>query len=307
MFAVVAGTLTASAIYKNNAYDFVINGISAKVNGNYSEVIPVGEFVVDVSITNKGGGTSVLVLLASYAENGQMLKVQSQKKSFGKGETSASSFEIENTAGNISTLKAFLLNSENELIPVAKTFALSNLDSVISAYANSDGQLIVQTIGGRELIVSPCLCSESFDSYEVGTRFDIVKPAGEFDAILYVDETPYTVHFSSIYYVLTAKKEVSSVDAWRYKVAGMESSTYFVPYESTVYIEGKTSPELAGKLIHIVLSSEATSYMYDAFVDEDGTISVAHTQGEDGTNVWYGPKDLYFSRVLYSKPFTPMV
>ena len=52
---------------------------------------------------------------------------------FGAGETSICAFNIENEDSKIVALKAFLLNSDEELIPIAKAFTFRNYDVVVAS------------------------------------------------------------------------------------------------------------------------------------------------------------------------------
>ena len=89
----------------------------------------------------------------------------------------------------------------------------------------------------------------TFADYEVGTKFYLTQPTGEFSVTVNVNDTPYLVGFTDIYYELTAKHDFSDEDAWIYK----DYKTQFVPYEIELHIEGFTNSSLAGRQIDIAL------------------------------------------------------
>lgn len=303
--ALIIGSITAVAVYQESAYDFSVNGISPKIGSTYFEEIPEEDFSAVVSITNKGDASSITVLLAAYGVDGQMLKAQYQTIYVGANKTSSCEFDIENADGEITALKAFLLNSEEELIPVAKAFTFRNYDVVVSAYMSSNDELVVQTIEGKEYKVT---CSQngqtSFSEYDVGSRFYLAEPSGEFDVPVYINDILYTVHFDAIYYELTRKNTGDNV--WLHKSSKTSSQVHYVPYEATVYISGETDSSLAGYGMHITLAdlSLGNIWGYDTEIETDGSFSIALTQG-DGTsnyNVWRAPKSLVFNSVQIYNP-----
>lgn len=297
----IIGSITAVAVYQETAYDFSVNGISSKTDGVYSEGIPTEDFSAEVSITNKGDASSITVLLAAYGIDGQMLKAQYKTMHFGAGETSSCAFDIENEDSKIVALKAFLLNSDEELIPIAKAFTFRNYDVVVSAYMTSNNELIIQTVDGKEYTVN---CSQngqtSFSKYDVGSRFYLTAPSGEFDVPVYLNDIPYTVHFDDVYYELTKKNTADNV--WLHR----NGQTYYVPYEVTVYISGATDPSLAGHEVYISLAdlTLGNHWSYDAVIENDGSFSVALTQGDciSNYNIWRAPKTLVFNCVQIYEP-----
>ena len=290
----IIGSISAYAIYQNNAYDYTINGISVKINGEYVESIPSVDFSAEVSVTNRSEAGPIMVLLTAYSDDGQMLRAQYQTIHIGTNETLTCAFDVANANGKVSSLKAFLLNSESELIPVAQAFTLSRQDIVVSAYMNDLDELVVCTFEGREIVVGKATqCSTSFADFEIGTKFNLTEPAGEFDVTVFVDDASHVVSFDPIYYDLTGKSDPAAVAAWYYN----SSSAYYVPYQTTVYINGSTDTALAGGEIEICLGSTQESYCYTATIQDDGAFSVAHTQGDGNGTVWYSPLPLYLKWV----------
>lgn len=126
--------------------------------------------------------------------------------------------------------------------------------SIVNAYVDSEGDLIVE-LSNHKVINAGNVGSNysadklTFADYEVGTKFYLTQPTGEFSVTVNVNDTPYLVGFTDIYYELTAKHDFSDEDAWIYK----DYKTQFVPYEIELHIEGFTNSSLAGRQIDIAL------------------------------------------------------
>lgn len=295
-FIIFGISITALASYQNKAYDFSINGISPKVEGSYYESIPVADFTAEVSITNKGSATSIMVLLATYAENGQMIQAQYQTKTFGANETSVCAFKVNNVDGKVFALKAFLLNSEKELIPVARSFSLSNLDMVVFAYVNDEKELIVRTGSGEEFIVNTAeQKGNSFSDYEIGTKFYLEYPKGEFDIPVVVNGKEYTIHVSEVYYELTAIKDTTDDSAWTLTRGTAGSTASFTPFNGTMNVQAVTSPELVGAKGFFFFGNSTIRFMYPFVVAENGTITVCYEQN------LLSPVGLYFQELSLAK------
>lgn len=84
--------------------------------------------------------------------------------------------------------------------------------SIVNAYVDSEGDLIVE-LSNHKVINAGNVGSNysadklTFADYEVGTKFYLTQPTGEFEVNVDVDDVPYTVKFSEIYYELTAKND----------------------------------------------------------------------------------------------------
>ena len=110
--------------------------------------------------------------------------------------------------------------------------------SIVNAYVDSEGDLIVE-LSNHKVINAGNVGSNysadklTFADYEVGTKFYLTQPTGEFSVTVNVNDTPYLVGFTDIYYELTAKHDFSDEDAWIYK----DYKTQFVPYEIELHNE----------------------------------------------------------------------
>lgn len=144
--------------------------------------------------------------------------------------------------------------------------------SIVNAYVDSDGDLIVE-LSNHKVINAGNVGSNysadklTFADYEVGTKFYLTQPTGEFSVTVNVNDTPYLVGFTDIYYELTAKHDFSDEDAWIYK----DYKTQFVPYEIELHIEGFTNSSLAGRQIDIALSGLFGGY---SEILPDGSFSI---------------------------------
>ena len=144
--------------------------------------------------------------------------------------------------------------------------------SIVNAYVDSEGDLIVE-LSNHKVINAGNVGSNyiadklTFADYEVGTKFYLTQPTGEFSVTVNVNNTPYLVGFTDIYYELTAKHDFSDEDAWIYK----DYKTQFVPYEIELHIEGFTNSSLAGRQIDIALSGLFGGY---SEILPDGSFSI---------------------------------
>ena len=144
--------------------------------------------------------------------------------------------------------------------------------SIVNAYVDSEGDLIVE-LSNHKVINAGNVGSNysadklTFADYEIGTKFYLTQPTGEFSVTVNVNDTPYLVGFTDIYYELTAKHDFSDEDAWIYK----DYKTQFVPYEIELHIEGFTNSSLAGRQIDIALSGLFGGY---SEILPDGSFSI---------------------------------
>lgn len=292
---VIGASITAFAAHQNNTYDFVINGISLKVDETYYKEVPTTDFKAELSITNNSTAATIVVLLASYSENGQMVSVQYQTKSFDANETVVCTFDVKNVDGNIAAIKAFLLNSKEELIPIARTFSFSNMDMVVSAYVNDSNELIVRTHKGDELVVNRANPKTgSFSDYEIGTKFHLEYPKGEFDIPVTVNNNTYTIHVKDIYYELTSINDISDPNAWTSVDYSTNGGSYFARYNLTMHINASTTPDLAGATVQFYFSDNMVRPNFGGTVAADGTISIIEEINQDGGQYWFSPRALYF-------------
>lgn len=185
--------------------------------------------------------------------------------------------------------------------------------SIVNAYVDSEGDLIVE-LSNHKVINAGNVGSNysadklTFADYEIGTKFYLTQPTGEFEVDVDVDDVPYTVKFSEIYYELTAKNDFNDENSW----IKSNRMTKFVPYEVTVHIDGVTDTNLAGCEIDIIFAdSSYGNWRYRFPIEEDGSFSLSFIQGRDGTDYWGAPKILTFKQLIintvkeHEKPSNP--
>ena len=172
--------------------------------------------------------------------------------------------------------------------------------SIVNAYVDSEGDLIVE-LSNHKVINAGNVGSNysadklTFADYEVGTKFYLTQPTGEFEVNVDVDDVPYTVKFSEIYYELTAKNDFNDENSW----IKSNRMTKFVPYEVTVHIDGVTDTNLAGHEVDIIFAdSSYGNWRYRFPIEEDGSFSLSFIQGRDGTDYWGAPKILTFKQLI---------
>ena len=172
--------------------------------------------------------------------------------------------------------------------------------SVTDAYVNTNGDLMIALSSGRTINAGNVgtggsLSSLTFADYDVGTRFYLVKPTGEFDVPVMSNGEKYTIHFGEVYYELTADY-TGDARAW----ICTENNTVYAPYRATMHIEGSTDPALAGRSLTVsfqLTNGTAISWGYTAKITDDGSFSASVTQGDDGTTPWNAPKNLVLNKV----------
>lgn len=169
--------------------------------------------------------------------------------------------------------------------------------SIVNAYVDSEGDLIVE-LSNHKVINAGNVGSNysadklTFADYEVGTKFYLTQPTGEFEVDVDVDDVPYTVKFSEIYYELTAKNDFNDENSW----IKSNRMTKFVPYEVTVHIDGVTDPNLARRKVDITLAdSSYGSWNYVTPIEDDGSFSLREV-----TRYWIEPKNLTFEQLIIS-------
>lgn len=174
--------------------------------------------------------------------------------------------------------------------------------SIVNAYVDSEGDLIVE-LSNHKVINAGNVGSNysadklTFADYEVGTKFYLTQPTGEFEVNVDDDDVPYTVKFSEIYYELTAKNDFNDENSW----IKSNRMTKFVPYEVTVHIDGVTDTNLAGRKVEITFAdSSYGNWRYCIPIENDGSFSLSFIQGRDGTNYWGAPKILIFKQLIIS-------
>lgn len=176
--------------------------------------------------------------------------------------------------------------------------------SVSNIQIDQSGDLIVTLSNGRIINaggVNTETTSKTFADYEVGTRFYLTQPEGEFEVSVFIGEsleTEIVVHFEEIYYELTEKNSFDDSSAWYYS----KGHTQYCPYEITVHIEGYIEPVVDITRIRISLMDISThsSWGYEVdSINENGDFLIDTLQKP---NTWYKPPKLYLRHVSLTLP-----
>lgn len=292
--AVLGANGTIAKTLSRAASQYVLNDIAVYAGGSLQETIPASAFSVSVSITSKTGDDTVYVVLAAYDDAGAMVMAKSSSKFIAANQTVSCQFEFANSAGNINSLKAFVLDSAANVLPVAGSISVSNQIVVESAYFDND-DLILSMSDGTQRRVS-LGTAETFADYEVGTVFP-VEPREEFDWPVVVKGREYTVHIESMYYELAKKNDITDTTAYAYN---KKTSTYiYQPYEVKVYINAKTDAELEGSEIGFYFYSPSSTYYYSGIIESGGRVHIVWTQyvtEDTSSSAWIAPKSLMFKQ-----------
>ena len=174
--------------------------------------------------------------------------------------------------------------------------------SVTDAYVDQSGNLMIELSSGRtinagNISTGGTMSNLTFADYSVGTKFYLLQPSGAFDITVYLDNTPYVVHFDNVYYQLTAKNDYTDESAWKYQ----DGITDFDPYKVTVHIEGHTDAALAGDRITVAFwDTLGGSYSWNLDIADDGSFSKTYDQ-----RGWLCPKSLELSRLAIEQTIIP--
>lgn len=296
VIAVLGANGTIAKTLSRAASQYVLNDIAVYAGGSLQETIPASAFSASVSITSKTGDDMVYVVLAAYDDAGAMVMAKSSSKFIAANQTVSCQFEFANSAGNINSLKAFVLDSAANVLPVAGSISVNNQIVVESAYFDND-DLILSMSDGTQRRVS-LGTAETFADYEVGTVFP-VEPREEFDWPVIVNGREYTVHIESMYYELAKKNDITDTTAYAKK-----SGTYiYQPYEVKVYINAKTDAALEGSEIGFYFYSPSSTYYYSGIIESGGRIHIVWTQyvtEDTSSTAWIAPKSLMFKQASIS-------
>lgn len=176
--------------------------------------------------------------------------------------------------------------------------------SVTDAYVDAGGDLMIKLSSGRTINAGNVgtggsLSSLTFADYDVGTRFYLVKPTGEFGVPVMSNGENYTIHFDEVYYELSAKYGDDEAGAWIFK----NNSTRYAPYRVTMHVSGTTTPELEGcklAVTFIPLGGASLVTEHIAEIDEKGNFYTEFTFGDNETAAWSAPRNLVLNKVTLS-------
>ncbi len=117
--------LTNATVHLKEAYR--INSITIKdMSGNNLQAIPTGTFLATVSFTNVASSADAVIILAEYSEAGTfkgLLYIQTEDVP--TGSTIKLSIPVDNSTGDIASLKAFCLDSFGSLTPMCNSSSFS--------------------------------------------------------------------------------------------------------------------------------------------------------------------------------------
>ncbi len=300
------------------------NNAAVITKGDTTVIVPIGQPYILVN------GKTVAMDTAALVQNGRTyVPIRAVLEAFGadvewdNGKifvTSPANGEFENIYIDKDGNLIFELANGNKINAGSVSNGKDGRDgsdgvSVVNAYVDGSGNLMIALSNGRTINagnvgVGGSMSGLTFADYSVGTKFYLTQPTGAFDVTVIVGNVPYVVEFDSVYYELTAKHSYDDADAWTYEDGKNSSTSYFLPYEVTMYINGQTDATLAGKTVQAAFGSDnAGGWSYEAVIASDGSFSVSHTQGENGkTTPWYAPKNLFLRKVsIYGNSSNPSI
>lgn len=289
------------------------NNAAVITKGDTTVIVPIGQSYILVN------GKTVAMDTAALVQNGRTyVPIRAVLEAFGAdvewdngkiSVTSPASGEFENIYIDKDGNLIFELANGNKINAGSVSNGKDGRDgsdgvSVVNAYVDGSGNLMIALSNGRTINagnvgVGGSMSGLTFADYSVGTKFYLTQPTGAFDVTVIVGNVPYVVEFDSVYYELTAKHSYDDADAWTYKDGKNSSTSYFLPYEVTMYINGQTDATLAGKTVQAEFGSDITGgWSYGAVIASDGSFSVSHTHGGNGDiNQWNAPVNVFLRRV----------
>ena len=101
--------------------EYTLNGLAVRDSATYEllEDIPTGKFLVEVSVTNLSATEIDTVLLAYYTDEGQMVGMNYMFANTPVGYTAVFGAAVDNSAGNIGIIRAFVLPTLGNPVPLA--------------------------------------------------------------------------------------------------------------------------------------------------------------------------------------------
>ena len=116
-----------TAIGAGRGIEYKITDISL-LDGNYNPIskIPNSTFYVEVSVKNLSSSTMDTLVLATYDEDGRFLGMQYLRSNPPIGYTFVLGTTIDNSDGDIATIKAFVLPVLGSMVPLAESMEFSN-------------------------------------------------------------------------------------------------------------------------------------------------------------------------------------
>ncbi len=108
---------------QNTQEEYHINSITIMdMSGNSLEEIPTGTFLATVSFTNVSASEDAMIVLAQYTESDVFKGLMYVKtKSVPSGSTIELSIPVDNSAGDVTKLKAFCWESIGSLVPMGNS------------------------------------------------------------------------------------------------------------------------------------------------------------------------------------------
>ena len=107
--------------------EYTINGILLRDGSTYEPVsgIPTGNLLAEISVTNLCSTHVDTVMLVTYDTDGRMLEIGYLYASVPVGGTFTFGMDVDNTDGNVGSVKAFVLSALNSILPLAEAKSYS--------------------------------------------------------------------------------------------------------------------------------------------------------------------------------------
>lgn len=107
----------------NRGIEYNINGLAIRDDDTFEllDEIPDGNFLAEVSVTNLDAAETDTIMLVYYTDAGQMIGINYMFANTPIGYTATFGAAVDNTGGNISIIRAFVLPSLGNPIPLAES------------------------------------------------------------------------------------------------------------------------------------------------------------------------------------------
>ena len=107
----------------NRGIEYTINSLAIRDNNNFEllEEIPNGSFLAEVSVTNLDAAETDTIMLVYYTDAGQMIGMNYMFANIPISYTATFGAAVDNTSGNIGIIRAFVLPSLGNPIPLAES------------------------------------------------------------------------------------------------------------------------------------------------------------------------------------------
>jgi len=120
--------LSVTALAADRGIEYTIHSMKMLEYATGAEypAIPEAQFLVEVEVTNDCSGEIDAVMVVQYGHDGQMLNLQYIYSDIDIGETTVFGTMVDNTAGNIGCIKAFVVPKVGNMIPLANSMTIGD-------------------------------------------------------------------------------------------------------------------------------------------------------------------------------------